>query len=167
MRLYCIVGYYDMNDGMKRNSELHGCFVNEQEAKNKMNYLITQLVNDFANQHSEYSMDFNKNSWSIYKDTDVATLEIVEQNVEDYDVEKEITMKKTRDYLVEDMAEETLYPELTDEEFDEVAKSVGEQMFYDYDRQLMEYFIQQMRNRAINHPIIQGKRIEQKRAAKK
>ena len=155
--------YYDIDDGMTKGSELHGCYTNLEIAKEKLEIVKKQLLEKFK-KHPDYFVVKDKDNkyWNIYGGCDMAFLNIEESYLSDFDVEEQITKEKVTSYLEIDIEDETLYPELTDEELSKVIDDVSNQMFEDYDRHIRDYFIQEMRNRAINHPIIQ-----QKRAAKK
>lgn len=83
MKVYCVIGYYDMDDGMKKGSELHGCYTKLEDAKDKMKELIRILTNNFASQHSDYFIKSEQdNEWSIFGGIDMATLQISEAIVQ-------------------------------------------------------------------------------------
>lgn len=168
MKIYCVIGYYDMDDGMNKGSKLHGCYTKLEDAKEKLEIVKKQLLEKFS-ECSDYFVkkDMDNKYWNIYGGCDMAFLHIEESYLSDFDVEEQITKEKVTSYLEIDIEDETLYPKLTDEELSKVIDDISNQMFEDYDRHIRDYFIQEMRNRAINHPIIQGKRIEIKKAARK
>lgn len=63
--------------------------------------------------------------------------------------------------------EEDIFPKINDEEYNIILKDIAKEMYEDADNSLTVQFMQEVRDRAFNHPIIRQKRIEEKRAAKK
>lgn len=76
--IYCVIGYYDMNDGMTKGSELHGCYKKLEDAKEKFELVKKQILEQFK-KHSDCFVGEGSDDthWSVYGNIDMAILEIV------------------------------------------------------------------------------------------
>lgn len=132
--------------------------------KKLLNYLNQKGIEEGKNMADEIAKITVDDGWV---DIDGYSFSILEDVEDSYEVEEERMIREVNDALNIVLEDETIFPTVNDREYKEMVSSIAEEMLEDADLTLTTHFMHEVRDRALNHPIIQQKRMEAKRVAKK